>query len=118
MASVNGGGTVKLWDMATLTELRTIADRGLGLCAVTFSPDSTRVITGGAGETKVWEIETGREVATLLGDTDTPGGIGLIWQDPDTLLAATALGFRLLHAPDFDEIRSKTEHHSTDRDRH
>ena len=66
-------GEVKLWDATRLTEKRErippIRGRVPGPSLnVAFSPDSRTLATGGEEYTvKIWEVQTGRELATLRG---------------------------------------------------
>ena len=75
-----------------------------------FSPDGQRLI---ASETtpkdvmKLWDVETGRDVATLAGE---PGWYPRIGFSPDgnTLFAASLEGIALFwHAPSLAEIEAK-----------
>jgi WD40 repeat protein len=67
-------GEVKLWDATRLTEkqeprIPPIRGRVPGPSLnVAFSPDSRTLATGGDDYTvKIWEVQTGRELATLTG---------------------------------------------------
>jgi len=106
IATVNRGGTLKLWDVTTRKEINEIVGRGLGLFVVAFSPDSQRVISGSTDELKVWDIQTRREVGDLSAGADNPEVYSLLFQDPNTLLVAGANGIRRLHAPSFAEIEA------------
>ena len=81
LASASSDGIVKLWDAKRLDKqhldgkpdprIPPIRARvaGPGL-SVTFSPDGLRLATGGEDNTvKIWEVQSGRELATLRGHT-------------------------------------------------
>ena len=103
-------GRLTVWDTATL-QARDIG-RGYrnGLHQLIFSPDSRRLVASGTipeGVVKIWDVETGRDVATLPGE---PGWYSRIGFSPDgnTLFAASREGTALLwHAPSFAEIEVK-----------
>lgn len=60
--------TVRLWDVATGYELRTLRGHTSYVSAVAFSPDGKLVCAGGReGELKVWNAETGELVHDLVG---------------------------------------------------
>jgi serine/threonine protein kinase len=74
LASVDRGGTVKVWDAQTGRELLTRKGGGIGMA---FSPDGKRlagaspvVARGGPeGTVKVWDAQTGQELLSLKGHT-------------------------------------------------
>jgi len=74
-------GQVKLWDVATGHELRTLAADtggadfvGGGVRSVAFSRDGRLVAAGSDdGSTKVWDVATGRELYKLGGDNRGTG---------------------------------------------
>ena len=92
-------GQVKLWDIATGRELRTLAadaggaDFGLGgVRSVAFSRDG-RLFAAGSddGSTKVWDVATGRELYKLGGDnrgTGDAGVYGIAFSPDDRTLVA------------------------------
>ena len=108
-------GTYEGWLL--LRDAATRASRPIGrgyrgeLHCLVFSTDSRRLITTGTSPTavvKVWDVETGRDVATL------PGEPGLFFHnlgfspDGNTLFAVSAEGAALLwHAPSWDAIEAK-----------
>ncbi|HZE70162.1 MAG TPA: caspase family protein [Pyrinomonadaceae bacterium] len=58
-----GDGTVKLWEVSTHRQLRTIAGHADGVNAIAFSPDGRWLASGGEDDTiRIWEVETGNEV--------------------------------------------------------
>lgn len=76
--------TVKLWEVASGQEARTLVGHGTGVYfvmgnvlqiggvdAVAFSPDGQWLASGGwDNKIKLWEVATGQEVRTLAGHTD------------------------------------------------
>jgi WD40 repeat protein len=65
------GDTLKIWDIPTGRELRTLAgDSGVVPC-VALSADGRLAVSASPGETlKVWDVPTGRELCTLAGHSD------------------------------------------------
>src|SRR5262249_28664330 len=70
------GGEVKMWDAQTGQELTTFKGHTGAVDSVVFSPDGKRLACGsapwdstkqsyGAGEAKVWDVQTGRELLVL-----------------------------------------------------
>ena len=80
IASSGGDATVKIWDVASGQEIRTLTGYGmLGADALAFSPDSSRVITSEMSSgLKVIDVATGREVLTV---GSLMGGGGVISAD-------------------------------------
>lgn len=62
---------MKLWDIATRTELRGFDGGGADVASVAFSPDGRLAISGiRRGGMKLWEVATGKEVRTFGGKDD------------------------------------------------
>ncbi|MHC1765131.1 MAG: WD40 repeat domain-containing serine/threonine protein kinase [Verrucomicrobiia bacterium] len=104
-------GRIVLWDVAT-REHRPIGRGYRGqLQDLIFSTDGRRLITFGTSPNdvgKIWDVETGRDVATL------PGMLGHFFlrtgfsPDGNTLFANSTEGVALLwHAPSWHEIEAK-----------
>jgi WD40 repeat protein len=71
IASVSLDKTIKLWDLESGKELRTITGIGGSVNAVSFSPDGKTLIHGAEDKTiRIWDAETGRAVRTINGHTD------------------------------------------------
>jgi Tol biopolymer transport system component len=87
LASRADDGTVKLWEVATGREVRTLRGHTDWVRSVAFSPDG-RLLASGAddGTVKLWEVATGREVRTLGGHT---AGVESVAFSPDGRLLAS-----------------------------
>jgi WD40 repeat protein/uncharacterized caspase-like protein len=63
--------SIKLWDVATGSQLRTLVGHSQDVFSISFSPDSRSLASGGVDRTiKIWEVATGRVLRTLNGHTD------------------------------------------------
>jgi len=70
LASGSVDATVKLWDVASGEERRTLKP-GSALQAVAFSPDGRILATPGSGHAlKFWDVDTGQELRSLPGHGD------------------------------------------------
>ncbi|MCX5819489.1 MAG: caspase family protein [Deltaproteobacteria bacterium] len=83
--SAGNDGQVKIWDLAAETELRPLAGHisggagGYGTSAKFFS-NGKQVISAGDASTRIWDVSTGEELATMIAFEDgewivtTPNG--------------------------------------------
>lgn len=71
LASSSGDRTVKLWNVASGRELRTLIPNSLEINEVVFSRDGKLLAAGTAQWTiKLWDVATGKELKTLAGHKD------------------------------------------------
>jgi WD40 repeat protein len=64
-------GQVKIWDLESGTEWRSLAGHtGMMGTQAKFSPDGKHVISAGDASTKIWDVATGEEVASLIAFED------------------------------------------------
>ena len=62
--------TLKVWDLETGRELRTLQGHSGFVHGVAVSPDGRRAVSASHDHTlKVWDLETGRPVATFTCDS-------------------------------------------------
>jgi len=58
--------SIKLWDAATLKEAATLKGHGREVKSIVFSPDSKTLASGSVdGTIRLWEVSTGKNIATL-----------------------------------------------------
>jgi WD40 repeat protein len=87
LASGSWDGTIKLWDVATGRELRTLAGHGRGIYKAVFSPDGRRLASASRdGTVKLWDAATGRNTHTLR--ADSVAAKALDWSPDGRLLAS------------------------------
>jgi WD40 repeat protein len=123
LASGSRDKTIKLWDVATGREVRTLLSPSHTdvVRSVAFSPDGRLLASGSWDRTiKLWDVATGREVRTLSGHTNgvesvafSPDGRLLAsgsWQEIKLWDVATGREVRTLLSPSHtDSVRSWVE---------
>jgi len=66
--SASGDRTLKVWDLVSGREVRTLGGHSEALSRVAVSADGRRAVSASFDQTlKVWDVETGRELRTLTG---------------------------------------------------
>ena len=69
LASGSQDSTIKLWDVVSGQQLRTLSGRASSVQTVAFSPDGKTLASGSQdGAIKLWDIASGQELRTLNGD--------------------------------------------------
>jgi hypothetical protein len=101
---VKGTHALKVWDLGSGRELRTLTGHTDSVNAVGVTPDEQRAVSASSDQTlKVWELETGRVVATFTCD-----GAALccaVSVAPELIIAGDAVGhvrFLRLEQPNLD----------------
>ena len=80
LATASYDKDIKLWDVASGQELRTLSDHIDAVYALAFTPDGSRLVSGSADRSvKVWDPSTGERLFTLGDPID---GINSIAVDP------------------------------------
>ena len=68
--SASDDQTLKVWDLGSGRELRTLAGHTGSVTAVAVTPDGQRAVSASEDQTlKVWDLGSGRELRTLAGHT-------------------------------------------------
>ncbi|MEO8024854.1 MAG: WD40 repeat domain-containing protein [Bryobacteraceae bacterium] len=77
---------IKLWNVASGKEVRTLKDHIDAVYALSFTPDGKRLMSGSADRTvKIWDVASGERLYTLSEPTD---GINTIALDPTGRMVA------------------------------
>jgi len=89
LASTGYDHTVRLWDVATLTQLGVLNARDLWVRSVAFSPDGKTLAAGGNLDVWLWDVATRKQL-----DAPLPGGdVTAVAFSPDgKTLASTGYG--------------------------
>ncbi|MEO8073825.1 MAG: caspase family protein, partial [Acidobacteriota bacterium] len=88
LASAGKDKTVKLWDVETRQEIRTLNGHSDWINSVAFSPDGKLLASASKDETiKLWNVENGQEIKTLAGHSDWVRAVAF---SPDGKILASA----------------------------
>ncbi|WP_246162569.1 CHAT domain-containing protein [Brasilonema sennae] len=90
LASASGDNTVKLWDTATLKEMKTLSGHTDSVYGTSFSPDGKMLASASGDNTvKLWDTATLKVIKTLSGHRDSVNGTSF---SPDGKMLASASG--------------------------
>lgn len=67
IASGGSDGVLRIWDVESGREKRSLLGNRRGINSVAFSQDGLMVAAGGVGPIRIWEVATGRDIA-LIGE--------------------------------------------------
>jgi serine/threonine protein kinase len=103
-SSGDGDRIIKLWNLTTGKEIRTLEGHSQKVNVVTISPDGKTLVSGSDDKTiKVWNLTTGKEILTLIGHSDSiqalaisPDGKTLVSGSDDNTIKVWNLATRRL----------------------
>ncbi len=85
-------GTVRLWDVASQTEVVTLEGHTHWVISVSYSPDGSLLASAGGREdptVRLWDAATQAEVATLRGHDREVRSVSFSWPDGATLASGS-----------------------------
>jgi WD40 repeat protein len=81
MASALWDDTIRLWDVATVTEITTLTGHTDNILFVSFSPDGKQLASAGLDKTvRLWDVASGQEIAVMKGHS---GWVNAVTFSPD-----------------------------------
>lgn len=69
--SLGSDKTIKIWEVSSGREIRTLGGHEYQAKLAVFSPDSRYILSGGAGDFKLREASTGREIKSFSGEAES-----------------------------------------------
>ncbi|CAD0228247.1 putative WD-40 repeat-containing protein [Planktothrix agardhii] len=102
--------TIKIWELSTGRELRTLTKHSDEVWSVAISPDGQTLVSGSDDKTiKIWELSTGRELRTLTGHDGNVYSVA-ISPDGQTLVSGSGDGIKIWQLSTGQLLRTLTEH--------
>ena len=96
---------IKLWDIDSGKEIRTLKDHIDAVYALEFTPDGKRLVSGGADRTvKIWNVATGERLYTFGEPAD---GINTLAIDPSGKYVAAAGADKTIRGRELGEKSGK-----------
>ncbi|MBW4450955.1 MAG: serine/threonine protein kinase [Spirirestis rafaelensis WJT71-NPBG6] len=111
LASGSSDSTIKLWNLATLQEIRTLKGHSDWVRSVSISPYGSTLASGSDDNTiKLWNLATGQEIRTLKGHFYQVHSVA-ISPDGQTLASGSRDNtIKLWNLATLQEIRTLNEH--------
>jgi WD40 repeat protein len=102
LASGSDDYTIKLWEVASGSEVRSLSGHTNYVYSVAFSPDGRLLASGSADYTiKLWEVASGSLVRTLSGHTDWVRSVAF---SPDGRLLASGSADKTIKLWDISDL--------------
>ena len=86
LVSSSWDGTIKIWDLETYQEIRTLEGHGIAVNSVAVSDDKKHIISGGDdGIVRLWCFHTGKLISCFEGHTYGIRWVHIIRQQPSLI---------------------------------
>jgi WD40 repeat protein len=103
--------SVKLWDVASGRELRTLSGHSDWVYSVAFSPDGHKLASGSRDHSvKLWDVASGRELRTLSGHSDLVRAVAFSPNGRTLASASSDNSIRLWDVASGRELRALSGH--------
>jgi WD40 repeat protein len=101
---------LKVWDLLTGLELRTLNGHAYGVSAVAMTPDARIAVSAGDETLKLWEVESGRELLTFQGHTSRVNGVAISGDGRIVVSASSDQTLKVWDVASGRELRTLTGH--------
>lgn len=99
--TASGDALIKIWDVESGKEIRTLHGHNKAVTSACFSPDGKYIISGASdGEVKIWETISGKEIKMLKDYTET-GDVSVDWSPDGKYYATGSYYEKKIHIYDF-----------------
>lgn len=112
-ASASFDKSIKLWDLASGREIRSLTGHNGWIESVAFSPNGRTLISGGGlgdNDIRLWEVATGRIIKTFKGHRDTLKTVAFSPNGGTILSASSDKTLKLWDVASGSELRTLTGH--------
>ncbi|PKN67408.1 MAG: hypothetical protein CVU52_10455, partial [Deltaproteobacteria bacterium HGW-Deltaproteobacteria-10] len=87
LSTAGSSGAIKIWEVETGRELRTLLGHAVNLTALAFSHDDRYLLSGSVDKTiKLWDVSTGEEIWSIAGNKNYVSSLAF---SPDDKIAAS-----------------------------
>lgn len=111
LASGDKNGVIKLWDLSSGREIKTLSKHSLGVSDISFSPSGNLLVSGGTDSSiKIWNVIDGRELMNLYGGSHSIISVIFSADEKKLISASLAGGIKLWDVATGKELKTFKGH--------